>query len=137
MNLLTIPFALIVKVLHGGHLYFAYGVLWIQLTDDYVGKNVIGRTLGHVVILGRLGNTLTCKLHELTHVIQLEAAGLVGWMYGMYSLATGAHWSTALAQFVLAPVMFYLSASLVGIIRGKDKYRGNFLEEAAFDHEDH
>jgi hypothetical protein len=142
MNLVTIPYGLVLMWIHGGTCELGYGALWIHLTKDYIKqtshnppRGFVGKTLGHVIILSKFGETLRTATHEMVHIEQVEAVGLLGLIFGWSAVLAGAHWSMFLIQFLSAPGLFYLCGSLVAILRGEDKYRGNFLEEAAYGHE--
>jgi len=142
MNLLTIPYGLLLLRMHGGVCMVDYGVLWVELRKDYLkqtahdpDRGFVGKTLGHVIILSQHGLSLRTKSHEMVHVEQVEASGMLGLFIGLLLFLSGSAWWMCLSTWVLTPAVSYLCASLVALLRGEDKYRGNFLEEAAYGHE--
>lgn len=71
--------------------------------------------------------------HELVHVEQAEANTLAGlFLGGLCSLASLSLWPLVVG-WLGGALLAYAGASLVAWLRGEaDAYRGNHLEEAAF-----
>lgn len=91
-----------------------------------------GTTLGHFIFVKE-----GCEHvldHELVHVEQVEAHGVVGFLLGLGSLLAGS-WVVALALWGCMHVVLYAGAAIVAWFRGEDPYRGNYLEEAAYNAE--
>lgn len=88
-------------------------------------------TFGHGVLMSHVAGDDVFK-HELVHVEQIEANTLAGLV-----IALGLIWAhpLSLLAWPLTPALCYLCASLIALMRGKNGYRGNHLEQAAYDHE--
>jgi len=74
--------------------------------------------------------------HEMHHVEQNEANSIAGLFLGAVALALMQSWGGvgALIFFwVTTPWFAYLSATITAWLRGENPYRGNHLEEGAYD----
>jgi len=70
--------------------------------------------------------------HELRHAEQQQASAILGDVLALICLFYGQwFWATILAAGFGA--LNYGAATLAALIRGEDPYRGNHLEEAAYD----
>lgn len=93
-----------------------------------------GSTIGHSIVLN--GSLSTEQLdhvleHEHVHVEQHEAAGVAGVVLALAIVWVS--WWLALIVWALMPGLLYLCAGLAALARGESFYRGNHLEEGAFD----
>jgi len=89
-----------------------------------------GTTIGHAVMLAP-NMASSVYTHELVHVEQCEANALCS-----AALALVLVWWSPLAALLLwitLPWLIYIAAGLCALLRGESYYRGNHLEEAAYD----
>jgi hypothetical protein len=91
-----------------------------------------GTTFGHVVMTRpRLSGRLVA--HELVHVEQFDAQSLLGLVIAAVLLVLGHPWWLGLLAWVAVPGANYVTAGIVAALRGESFYRGNHLEEGAYD----
>jgi hypothetical protein len=78
----------------------------------------------------------TVLAHELHHVEQNEAGTVAGLLLGLLVLLLTQSWQ-GLAAMIVCWITFswfaYIAALIVAWLRGEDAYRGNHLEEGAYD----
>jgi hypothetical protein len=144
-DLLAVLLGLFVRLVWGTELSAREGCLFVfvkhsawltQFMDRRLGAKWGGSTIGHVILLRvadkhTVGSYERVLAHELIHVEQFEAHALLGLVAGL-ALAPWAWW-LGLIVWVLMPALAYLAAMLVAVLRGEASYRGNHLEEAAYD----
>ena len=80
------------------------------------------------------------EAHEHIHIEQGEAAALLGLVIAI-AITLVFPWSTAgfitaLAVWTLMPALLYLTAGIQAVVRGESFYKGNHLEEHAYDSDD-
>lgn len=93
-----------------------------------------GTTLGHIILLNgarpqeRMARVLR---HERVHVEQFESNAVLAFIFALSIL----WWSRPLALLVwiTLPWAIYGAGMLCAVLRGEKIYRGNHLEEAAYD----
>lgn len=88
-----------------------------------------GTTIGHAVVM-RESAPYSTYLHELVHVEQCQAAGILGVFLALGALVGGVWW-LAIAWWCLTPALVYAVSGLAALARGEDFYRGNVQEEGA------
>ena len=124
----------LVRALWGHDLKWVDGVLFVRLKKDSWFERTFytrwaGTAIGHAVMLSDRSSTDVTVKHELVHVEQVEANGLLGLMCG--AAAAPASWWLALALWSLMPALAYVLAGCAALLRGESYYRGNHNEEAA------
>lgn len=130
--------ALVVRALWGVSLTLSRGALVVLLRPSArlaaPGAHWLGLCLGHVIFVAV--PRADVEAHERVHVEQFEAAGLLGLLIAVVVALMG--WSpvtsaAALALWVLFPLATYGAGAVAAWLRGEQLYRGNHLEEAAYD----
>ena len=124
--------------------------LWVELRGNswpvrtwYKGYS--GTTLLHGGILGPgcaggQGIDTDTEEHESVHVEQAEAAMLAGLLFGLYPVlmaalgesSMGTAIATGCSIWLSSWPVYYIAASITAVLRGEKAYRGNHLEEAAY-----
>lgn len=89
-----------------------------------------GTTIGHAIMLAPM-MAPSVVTHERVHVEQAEANALCAAAVGLTLI--GSSWVAALLVWITLPWCIYAAATLCAILRGENGYRGNYLEEAAYD----
>lgn len=94
-------------------------------------KNWGGSTIGHAVIMAPADEFGTKHVwnHELVHVEQMQAGGLLGFILAL--CVAPFCWWLAIIIWAVTPSLSYLCGSLVSLIRGETFYKGNTNEESA------
>lgn len=141
-DLFALLIAVVVRLGWGLSLRAAQGVVVVLLRPETLikgapaiaGPRWLGITLGHVIIVAVPSQRVL--EHEHVHVEQFEAAGLLGLLVAVVVALVG--WSPAtsviaVALWVLFPLATYGAGALAAWLRGEPFYRGNHLEEAAYD----
>jgi hypothetical protein len=136
MVLYSYAIILVVRAAWGDTLWWQDGVLFTRLragtwpTQTWYSK-WMGTCFGHSIMLAPSADAKIVK-HELRHVEQAEASSAVG-LFLTLALGWPVGWP-ALCLWALLPLLGYLGGMLTAVLRGEDPYRGNHLEEAAYDH---
>lgn len=135
-NLLyAFPVAVLARVLFGKSSQFKSGNLIVTIrSDSFLAKkfpSYMGLTLGHAILLAEKAPDETFR-HELTHVQQLEAAGLVG-LAGFITIAAMGFWEVGFLGWLFYPAVMYGAHTLVALLHGGDAYWDNAMEQAARD----
>lgn len=137
LDLLAIPFGLLIALVFGGKVSAYNGVVLIVLKrDSRVGqyfKHWGAWTFGHMIVtFDDQDMAVTVVRHEGTHVKQLEMAGIQGALLA----AMVVYWLpwAALAIWALCPILAYVAGYAVAISYGGNAYRDNPDEVAAYDH---
>ncbi len=133
---------LCVRAMWGDKLWWRDGVLFTRLRSTswpmrswyrgWGGTNMGG----YAVMLAPNGDNETTIRHELHHTEQQEASALAGLMVGIIA-ASIAHTGWGVPIFFMCWIsagwFAYLGAMLAAWLRGENSYRGNHLEEGAYD----
>lgn len=124
---------LFVRLAWGRELHWQDGVLSTILRADSAPARSWyakwgGTAIGHAIFV-KEGMPPSVYAHELVHVEQCEAAGIVGVVIALATLWWA--WWIALAFWCLTPTLAYVLAGVTALARGEDWYRGNHNEEAA------
>lgn len=138
LDLLALLIAVIVRAAWGLSWRIDGGLLIVLLRPEallsgapaVLGPTWRGMCLGHVLFLAVPDPHVVS--HERVHVEQFEAAGLCGLLIAVIVALCGV-WPLAVFLFTAWPLAPYGAASLVAALRGENAYRGNHLEEAAYD----
>ncbi len=129
--------ALVVRGLWGADLWWADGCLMVRLGPSSWPSRTwyrrwAGTTFGYGIMLSSSAGNSTVE-HELVHVEQAEANTLAGLLLGALCSAVSLSPWPLLVGWLAGALLAYAGASLVALLRGEsDAYRGNHLEEAAF-----
>jgi hypothetical protein len=134
--------ALIVRAAWGDELRFQQGMMTVYVKDSsWICRKFPtwhATTLsGHVVLLAHTSadeEALTLR-HEAEHVEQFEVLGLLGLVVG--ALLCAVHPALGIVVWGLVPVLGYLCGSVIALLYGREWYRGNSLERAAYALADH
>lgn len=125
---------LVVRALWGSKSEWSSGTLVVELREGswptktwYRGWG--GTTFGHGIMIGP--DQVGVLPHEHVHVLQYEAACCMAVLVGLVVLATGA-WLGALLAWCLIPSLAYVGAVIAALLRGRQPYRDNVLEAAAY-----
>jgi hypothetical protein len=140
MDVVALVLGVLVRVTWGRLWHVEAGVLVVELDSASWPVRTWyrrwgGTTVSHLVILnGALGQDSLEKVfeHELVHVEQCEANAVAGLFVALGATLGGPAWVGLLIWAVL-PAIIYGAASLTAVLRGESGYRGNHLEEAAYD----
>lgn len=89
-----------------------------------------GTTFGHAIMI-REGQEGVLE-HELVHVRQFEVISLLAFLVFCAQCVRFPIW-TALITWIAIPIAHYSAAVFVALMQGRDGYRNNVLEEAAYD----
>jgi hypothetical protein len=137
-------FVCLISLLWGYGLRVRHGVLYTELRGKSWPmrtwyRNWGATTFGHAMIFGTSWpGTVVVWNHELVHVEQFEGAcihGLVVTSAVFASTILGVRWTWYVLGGIalLNGALNYFSAGLAALLRGESYYRGNVLEEAAYD----
>jgi hypothetical protein len=91
-----------------------------------------GTTIGHAILISERHDNESIVTHELAHVEQNEANGLVGVLLVLCTVWWA--WPLALILWCLTPALVYVLSGCAAVLRGEDWYRGNHNEESARAH---
>lgn len=132
---------LCVHAMWGDKLWWRDGILFTRLRPDSWPmrswyQNWGGTNLGYAIMLAPGGDNEGTIHHELVHTEQQEGAALAGLMLGIVN-ALIVHTVWGVPVFFLCWIttgwLAYLGAMWAAWLRGESMYRGNHLEEGAFD----
>lgn len=139
-DLVSVLVVLFIRIAWGARLNVERGCLTVTLASGswpmrtwYRGW--AGTTFCHAIMLAPLTPELRKEIldHELVHVEQIEARCLSGMLFGIVIAATW-HPVAGVVAWLVSSILNYFAAGVVAVLRGKDFYRGNAFEEAAYDH---
>lgn len=132
--LISYAVVLFVHLAWGRHLWWERGVLMTRLAETSWPSRTWyrrwgGTAFGHGVMLAHAADVHVIE-HELVHVEQIESNTVAGLVIGLAFV-----WASpfTLLLWPLTPLVCYLSGMLVAVLHGKNAYRGNHLEAAAYD----
>lgn len=128
---------LVVRALWGRDLTWFDGVLFVRLRKDtWFEKRFYtkwgGSTIAHAIMINERWDNESIVTHELAHVEQNEANGLVGLVCALAVVWWA--WWLALIFWFLMPTIVYTLSGCAAVLRGEDWYRGNHNEESARAH---
>ncbi len=94
-------------------------------------KGWAGTTLGHAIFVVPLDpfNAKRIWTHEMVHVEQVQARGILGAIVGL--AVAPACWWLGLLIWALMPALAYVTSGLTALLRGEEFYMGNHEEESA------
>lgn len=127
----------IINAAWGQGIKWENGVMTVRLREDswlqkgWTKYNLGGETLGHACLFECYsvpGEAVS--RHEFIHVSQIESNCLAGTILCLV-LVWFTPWWLVLITWMFFPGLIYVAASLAALLRGKNAYRGNHLEEAA------
>jgi len=132
--------ALVVRALWGESTRWESGVLVTVLSPTSWPmrswyKRWGGTCFGYGIMLAP-GQGVETLQHELHHVEQNEAASIGGLILGILVLLLTRSWEGLGALvfcWISSPWFAYVGALIAAWLRGEDAYRGNHLEEGAYD----
>ena len=132
--LVSYAIVLFVHLAWGQHLWWERGILITRLAERSWPMRTWfrrwgGFTPGHAMMLSHTADVRVIE-HEMVHVEQHEANAIAGLVLGLAFV-----WASpfTLLAWLLMPLFCYLAAMLVAVLHGKNAYRGNHLETAAYD----
>lgn len=132
--------ALVVRALWGASMRWDNAVLVTVLSEKSWPmrswyKSWGGTCFGYGIMLAP-NQAPSVLAHELHHVEQNEAASIGGLILGLIVLLLTRSWEGLGAVFlcwITSPWFAYIGATITAWLRGESPYRGNHLEEGAYD----
>ena len=133
--------AAVVRAMWGSTLFWHEGVPVVRLASTSWPLNAdkkwggwyrgwAGTCFGHFIMLSDDADEFTLA-HEMRHHEQHDANAVGGLIAALPIFPF--QWIVALLVWLLMPFVAYLGALIVAWLRGENPYRGNHLEEAAYD----
>lgn len=133
--------AAVVRAMWGSTLFWHQGVPVVRLASTSWPLNPdkkwggwyrgwAGTCFGHFIMLSDDADEFTLS-HEMRHHEQHDANAVGGLIAALPIFPF--QWIVALLVWLLMPFVAYLGALIVAWLRGENPYRGNHLEEAAYD----
>lgn len=93
-----------------------------------------GTTFSYGIMYAKNNVVDSVVRHEMRHVEQLEVGTIFGLIIGVIWALTIFDLGAILIFWLVwsnAPLVYYISAGIISVLRGKNYYRGNLLEEDA------
>lgn len=82
--------------------------------------------------VGGPGMDTEIEVHEHRHGEQTEIAIVVTFVISVYNFFCGVDFIHCIIVYISGPILLYLAACFVAFMRGKNVYRGNLLEQDAY-----